>query len=69
MTTATDAAPALPLTTADVARRLGVTRDALTAMIRAGRIPPPPRDSSGRFCWTDQLADLAREALGRDRRR
>jgi hypothetical protein len=44
--------------TAQAARRLGVGYHRLYGLLRDARIPPPPRDSSGHFWWSD--ADLAR---------
>jgi hypothetical protein len=51
------------------ARELGITYANLIYLVRAGKVPAPPRDSSGDFLWDDSAIECARHALSIDRRR
>ena len=53
----------LPVKTLAVARTLGVPYYALTFLIRAGKIKPPPKDTSGDYVWSDTDIASARRAL------
>jgi hypothetical protein len=67
-TTAT-APAAIPLASGAAADRLGVPYYVLFQLIRARRITPPPRDSSGRYLWFADDLERANKAIGEDRRR
>jgi hypothetical protein len=47
----------------------GVTYMNLYNLIRNGKIPPPERDSSGDFIWSDADIERARKALALRKRR
>jgi hypothetical protein len=51
------------------ARELGTTYHRLIGLLRFNKIPPPSRDSSGDYLWTDADLDRARQTLAIDRRR
>jgi hypothetical protein len=52
------------------ARELGVSYHKLFSLIRCGHIPPPEKDSSGDYLWSDADLDGVRQYLeARDRRR
>jgi hypothetical protein len=59
----------MPRKTPAAARELGVTVYRLHSLIRGGKLPPPQKDTSGDFIWTDADVDRARRALTLDRRR
>jgi hypothetical protein len=69
-TATTAAAPAaIPLASDAAADRLGVPYYMLFQLIRARRITPPPRDSSGRYLWFADDIERAGRAIREDRRR
>jgi hypothetical protein len=45
------------------ARQLGKPYWVVYAMVRSGRIPAPPKDSSGDYVWTAADIERARAAL------
>ena len=45
------------------AAELGITESHLQYLLRARKIPPPSRDSSGHYIWTDADIEAARAAL------
>jgi predicted DNA-binding transcriptional regulator AlpA len=49
------------LRTSAVAERLGVPAGQLYNAVRRGRIPEPPRDSSGQLAWFANDVDSVRE--------
>jgi DNA-binding transcriptional MerR regulator len=49
------------------AARLGVPYYTLHNLIRSGKVPPPQRDTSGDFVWTERDLARARRALSRRR--
>jgi hypothetical protein len=51
------------------ARELGVSYHQLAGLLRSRKIPPPQKDSSGDYIWTDEDLDRARQALAVDLRR
>jgi hypothetical protein len=57
------------LLTRDVARQLRRAPYYLISLIRGGRMPAPPRDSSGRYVWRPGDVEAARRAMGTGRRR
>jgi hypothetical protein len=59
----------MPRKTPAAARELGVTVYRLHSLIRGGKLPPPQKDTSGDFIWTDADLDRALQALTLDRRR
>jgi hypothetical protein len=69
-TATTAAAPAaIPLASGAAADRLGVPYYMLFQLIRARKIAPPPRDSSGRYLWFADDMERASKAIKEDRRR
>jgi len=60
----------LPLKTPAAARALGTTYHKLIGLIRFDKLtPPPPRDSSGDYCWLPEDLDRAKQALQARRER
>lgn len=59
----------MPRLTTEVAEELGTNPNTLICLIRNGRLAAPPKDRSGRYCWSAQDVKAARLALGIDRRR
>jgi hypothetical protein len=53
----------------EVAAELGIPPGTLQQLIRSGRLRPPAKDASGRYCWTPGDVAAARAALSVDRRR
>jgi hypothetical protein len=53
-----------------VAEALGVPYYRLFELLRSKKLAPPPKDSSGDYCWRPQDIERARRALkaGRQRR-
>jgi hypothetical protein len=51
------------------ARELGIRYYTLIGLLRSDRIPPPPKDSSGDYCWGDTDLERARQALQSARQR
>ena len=51
------------------ADELGVNYYRLIGLLRGRKIPPPSRDSSGDYLWTDADLDRARQALATMRQR
>jgi hypothetical protein len=45
------------------ARALGVPYYRLFELIRSGKLPPPPKDTSGDYVWSEQDIEAARRAL------
>ena len=41
----------------------------IDSLIQTGRMPPPAKDSSGQFVWSDADLANAREAMKIDRRK
>jgi hypothetical protein len=59
----------LPRKTPVAARELGITYHRLIGLIRFDKIPPPTRDSSGDYLWTDADIERARQAVAAMRKR
>jgi hypothetical protein len=59
----------MPAKTRRAASLLGIAESHLHYLLRAKKIPPPARDDSGDFVWTDADLERARAALRIDRRR
>jgi hypothetical protein len=59
----------LPLKSPLAARALGINKPHLLNLVDSGRCPPPRKDSSGHYLWTEQDLENARAALTVDRRR
>jgi hypothetical protein len=59
----------MPRKSADVAAELNISDMRLLYLVRAKKIPRPPKDSSGDYIWDDALVEAARQALKIDRRR
>lgn len=53
-----------PLSTGQVAQRLGVTEPRLNELVRKGRVRPAPPVVAGRRCWTPEHVARAAEVLG-----
>ena len=54
------------LTTAQVARVLGITKKTLYRMLQDGRVPEPGRNLDNNFrVWVPQQVEAIREELGR----
>jgi hypothetical protein len=51
------------------ALELDITQSHLHYLVRARKVKPPARDSSGDFLWSDADLEAARRALAIDRRR
>ena len=51
------------------AQVLGITYHRLVSLLRSGKLPPPRKDSSGDYVWTDGDLAAARKALAAGRRR
>jgi hypothetical protein len=51
------------------AREIGIAPSHLYSLIRSGKVPAPPKDSSGDYLWDQDALEAAREALAVDRRR
>lgn len=58
-----------PLKTPAAADLLGVSYARLVGLLRARKIRPPAKDSSGDYLWAPPDLDAARDALQIDRRR
>jgi hypothetical protein len=58
-----------PRKTPIAAREIGISQGHLHYLIRATKVSPPGRDTSGDYLWTDADIERAREALKIDRRR
>jgi hypothetical protein len=59
----------MPCKTPIAADRLGISEGRLHYLIRSRKIQPPPKDTSGDYCWQDSHIEAARAVLGVDRRR
>jgi hypothetical protein len=59
----------LPRKTPQAAQLLGITYWHLLSLLRAGKLAPPGRDSSGHYLWADADLEAAKRAIGTDRRR
>jgi DNA-binding transcriptional MerR regulator len=55
----------LPLKSTAAAEALGVPYYSLHYLVRSGKVPPPARDTSGDFVWTERDLQRARRALER----
>jgi len=51
------------------ADELGISYYRLIGLLRSRKLPPPSKDSSGDYIWTDDDMDNARQALRLGRRR
>jgi hypothetical protein len=51
------------------ARELGISYSRLCWLLRADKLTPPLKDSSGDYVWADKDVEAARRALAIDRRR
>ncbi len=59
----------MPLTTPQVAKKLGVSYGTVIRMVQHEQIPRPARDSSGDYAWTDNDVQAARGVLEERKRR
>lgn len=50
------------------ARELGISYYQLFGLLRSDKLPPPEKDSSGDYVWTDADMEAARKALAIDLR-
>jgi hypothetical protein len=53
----------LPLTTRQVAKRLGVSYGIVIRLVQEEKIQRPARDSSGDYAWSDDDVQAARAVL------
>lgn len=53
----------LPLKTPAAAQAIPTTYLGLINLIRYGKIPRPPKDSSGDYVWSDEDLERARQAI------
>jgi hypothetical protein len=51
------------LKTPAAARYLNTSYHRLIGLLRFGKIQPPPKDSSGDYCWSPEDLERARQAL------
>lgn len=51
------------------AKELGISFYRLHGLLRARRITPPQKDSSGDYLWTDEDLERARKALAENDRK
>lgn len=51
------------------AKELGISFYRLHGLLRADKITPPQKDSSGDYIWTDEDLERARRALAENDRR
>ena len=58
-----------PLTTMELARQEGVQPWRIRHLLNSGRIPAPPKNSSGDYQWGPQHIAALRKALAAGRRR
>jgi len=54
--------------TREVIQILGTTYNKLTTALCGGKLPPPRKDCSGDFDWTQKDIEALRKALSVDRR-
>jgi hypothetical protein len=57
------------LKTTAAAREIGIPPSHLSSLIRSGKVPALPKDSSGGYLWGPDALEAARKAITIDRRR
>jgi hypothetical protein len=50
-------------------KELGITYARLVSLLRARKVAPPQKDTSGDYLWTDADLESVRQAMTIDRRR